>query len=111
MVIATLPEPPANADEGGCYRIAAPAQGDWAGHEDAIAIRIAGSWHVVPPVEGTTLFDQAAGRLIVYRSGWREALTPVLPVSGTVVDTEARAALAQVGAGLQSLGLLAPPKG
>lgn len=101
--------PPATPPEGACYRVTSPATGAWIGHQDQIAVRIGGGWHFVPPAEGLLLFDRAAARMMVYRSQWRPATAPALPAGGTVVDTEARAALTALVDTLRALGIIGTP--
>ncbi len=110
-VTASQAAPPANADEGECYRVTAPASQGWEGCEDHIAIRIGGSWHLVAPREGMFLFDNAADQILLYQSGWRVASTPAIPASGTVVDAEARAAIGQLIEALREVGIFAPVAG
>ncbi len=105
-VKASQSAPPAAAADGESYRIKAPASGAWTGREDRVAVRIAGDWHFIEPVQGTALFDQAAEAVIVFRSGWRVALAPPLPSGGTIVDAEARTAISALIAALKALGIL-----
>lgn len=107
-LVNSLPQPPSNASEGDCYRVTAPALGAWSEHADHIAIRIAGSWHFVAPAEGILMFDRAADRWLCFRSAWQNAPAITAPSGGAIIDVEARAALAQLVAGLRSLGLVAP---
>lgn len=107
-VVASRPAPPGTAEEGDCYRVTAPATGAWFAHEDEIAVLIGGDWHFVAPQEGLRLFDRAAGYLLAYRSGWEHAEAPAGPSGGTVIDSEARAALASLIQALQAIGLVAP---
>lgn len=107
-VVSSLPQPPADAGEGGCYRITAPTSGEWSGHADQIAIRIADSWHFVAPAQGMLLFDRAAGVWLCFRSAWESAPALSAPTGGAVIDVEARALLAQLLVGLRSIGLVAP---
>lgn len=106
-VRASQSTPPATATESDCYRVKAPATGVWAGHEDRVAVLIAGEWHYIEPVQGMALFDRAADNFLVYRSGWKAAQAPALPTGGTVVDVEARAAIAALIQSLKALGVLA----
>lgn len=75
--------------------------------EDRVAVRIAGDWHFIEPVQGTALFDQAAEAVMVFRSGWRVALPPPLPSGGTIIDAEARTAISALIVALKALGILA----
>lgn len=105
-IIASLDEPPASASDGDCYRVMGSASGIWSSHADSIAISIGGSWHFVTPADGMLLFDRDAGQWLFFRSGWQMANATAIQAGGTVVDVEARAALAQLIEGLQAMGLL-----
>lgn len=93
--------------EGECFRITAPATGSWAGHADCLAVRVAGDWHFLSPADGMTVYDRAAGHLLAFRAGWNVAQAPTLPMGGSVIDAEARAALAALVQALGGLGILA----
>jgi len=106
-VKASQSAPPAITVESDCFRIKAPATGEWAGREDRVAVLIAGEWHFVEPVHGMALYDQTTDNILVFRSGWKLAQAPALPGGGTVVDTEARAAIGALIQSLKALGVLA----
>lgn len=105
-VIASINVPPPSPTEGESYRITAPAEGDWTSHEDDIAILIGSSWNFVRAKEGMTLFDRAAGQLILFRSDWRTASLPSGPQGGTTVDQESRNAIAELTEALRTIGIL-----
>lgn len=98
--------PPAAAQEGDCYRVIAPATGAWTGQEDHIAVLMGGDWHFIVPGEGLQLFDRAADHMVVFRSQWRRATAPANPTGGTVIDIEARAAVAALMQALSNVGIL-----
>lgn len=104
----SLSEPPATPQEGECYRVTGAGEGEWAGRGDQLALRIGGSWHWIMPAEGMLMFDRAAGQWLCYRAGWQAAPASAAPSGGSVVDSEARAALVQLIASLQAIGLLGP---
>jgi hypothetical protein len=106
-VFASLPAPPAQPAEGACYRITGPAVQEWTGCEGHIAIRIAGDWHTISPREGMRLFDIAAGQSLFFRESWQSAGSVAAPTGGTVVDSEARAAIHQLLDTLRHVGILA----
>jgi hypothetical protein len=106
-VRASQPAPPASPAEGDCFRVTAPASGLWAGHADSLAVLVAGDWHFISPAEGMVIFDRARDHLLVFRAEWAQAIIPALPVGGSVIDVEARAALAALVGALQGIGLLA----
>lgn len=109
VVTASQPAPPVGAQDGACYRVTGPATDAWTGHNDQIAVRIGGDWHFVAPVEGLVLFDRAVGRMLVFRSQWRLSSAPAVPDGGTVIDTEARAALGAIIDALRAFGILGTP--
>ena len=106
-VKASQSAPPAITVEFDCFRIKAPATGEWAGREDRVAVLIAGEWHFIEPLHGMALYDQTADNILVLRSGRKLAQTPAPPAGGTVVDSEARAAIGAVIQSLKALGVLA----
>jgi hypothetical protein len=105
-VVASASTPPPDAAEGSVYRITAPAAGDWIGEEDALALRIGGSWLFASAQEGMQIFDRAADRLLVFRPGWESANAPAAPTGGSVIDVEARAAITQLVDALTRLGIV-----
>lgn len=108
-VVASQTTPPASPDEGDCYRVTAPAGAAWVGREDSLAILVGGDWHFVAPRAGLLVFDQTVGHVLVFRSGWQRPAAPQEPSGGSVVDTEARAAIAMLIQTLVATGALAPP--
>ncbi|MEM6856811.1 MAG: DUF2793 domain-containing protein [Pseudomonadota bacterium] len=103
----TLDTPPTNTQEGHCYLVASNATGEWEGHDDQIAARIGGAWHFVPPVDGMEIFDRTLGQKLFFRAIWEAAAAHHEPTGGTVVDTEARAAIDEILNTLRKLGILA----
>ncbi len=106
-VKASQSAPPAIGVESDCYRVKSPATGEWSGREDRIAVLIAGGWHFIEPVHGMALYDRTADNLLVFRSGWKLAQAPTPPAGGSVVDTEARAAIGALVQSLKTIGVLA----
>lgn len=108
-VVSSAHTPPAAPIDGECYRVSAPGENDWFGHDDEIAVRIGGTWHFVTPYVGMAVFDRAADTLIHYKAGWNAAVEPLAPSGGTTVDLEARAALSELIEALRNLGVFANP--
>ncbi|NBB24085.1 DUF2793 domain-containing protein [Porphyrobacter sp. SLTP] len=106
-VTASQPAPPQSPTEGDCFRVTAPAAGAWAGYTGTLAVRIGGDWHFVAPREGMQVFDLSAGHAIVYRSEWESAAAPAEPAGGTIIDTQARAAITSLIQALLAVGILA----
>lgn len=106
VVVDSLGAPPAMAVDGECYRVTSPASGDWAGHEESIALRVGGAWQFIHPFHGLRIFDQAFGAYLLFDSQWQAASAPDPVAGGATIDVEARAALAQVVDALRTMGVL-----
>lgn len=104
---ASLLEPPAQSAEGESFRVLPSATSDWAGHDDKIAVQIAGSWHFITPVEGMEVYDRSAEQKIVFKAGWQSAIAPIEPAGGGLVDVEARTAIGELIGALKALGFFA----
>ena len=99
--------PPASPEDGECWLVGAGASGDWAGHEGEIAGHQPGGWLFAAPREGMRLFSRASGQLLLHAGGtWQAAPLPAAPAGGSVVDAEARTAIAALVAALQQAGIL-----
>jgi hypothetical protein len=120
-----LAAPPAQPEDGQCWIVAAGATDAWAGKGEQLAMWTDGGWRFLEPVIGTTVWDKAQS-LPLRRTaeGWGQgelscsavhvggqqvvgARLPALPSpsGGTVIDVEARAAIAAITAALMSHGL------
>jgi hypothetical protein len=106
---------PAAPALGQSWVVSAGASGEWSGRQGQLAVWTSGGWRFSMPVEGMVLMHRASGQL--YRL-WEGAYRPVLPLvappaaiappaGGMVVDVEARLAVADILARLETLGLLA----
>lgn len=63
-ISASIDTPPVSPNDGDVYVLANGTTGVWVGHEDALAISIAGSWFYVPAEEGWIVWvDDIAGRI------------------------------------------------
>ncbi len=99
-------EPPVNVSEGECWLVGAAASGAWAGHEGQLASYQAGTWLFVPPRDGMRVLDRPNKQDRVFRGEWQRAKPIDAPAGGTMVDAEARAAIAQLIAALIAGGIL-----
>jgi len=108
-VVASQNAPPAVVPDSACFRVTSPAIAAWAGKEDHLAVGIGGDWHFMAPRDVMQVFDSDAGHWMLFRSGWRTAVAPVISAGGSVIDTEGRAALIQLIEVLRHLGILAAP--
>lgn len=97
--------PPADPADGACWLVGAPAADAWAGQEGRLACRQAGNWLFVTPRDGMRLLDRATGQERRFFGTWRMAAGIVEPNGGTIVDVQARAAIAQIVAGLREAGI------
>lgn len=120
--------PPADPEEGQCWIVGDAPAGAWSGHAGALASWSANGWRFVAPVEGMTVrvLDQKlpalredgawrigpvdAARIEIGGVQVLGARQPAIadPAGGSVVDVEARAAIATLLAGLRAHGLVAP---
>ncbi len=92
----SLSTPPGNPSEGEAIRVLPSSTGVWAQREDQLAIWIGGSWHYVLPALGMMIFGRAASIMLHFNAGWKTASEPAVPVGGTTVDNEARAAVSDL---------------
>lgn len=121
-----LATPPADPVAGQGWIVAAGATGAWSGKDESLACWTEGGWRFVAPPAGMCVWNKAAGhRLHWTGSAWsrgelavtslmigglkvvgeRQAAVPS-PSGGTVIDEEARSAIAAITAALKSHGLI-----
>lgn len=123
----TLTTPPGGAALAQCWVVAAGATGAWAGHDGQLACLTAGGWRFVAPRAGLNVLCAADGRRYTHDgTTWlADAVRPdglyigvnrvvaarqgaiADPTGGSVVDTQARAALGQALSALRAHGLIA----
>lgn len=106
VVEGTTETPPAAPQEGQAWLVGPAPTGAWQGQAGALAAFEAGTWLFVPPREGMQVFDQSTAQYARFSGGWQRATAPVAPVGGTVVDSQARAAIVQLIEALASAGIL-----
>lgn len=119
--------PPANPSLGDSYVIGTSPGGAWAGHALALTGYTAGGWRFIEPFEGLRVIEKSSGEPVVFRDGtWEKGqlraarltvgglqvvgarLAAVAdPSGGSVIDAEARAAIATILARLRQHGLVA----
>lgn len=104
---AVVASPPATPANGQCWLVGAAATGAFAGQTDRIAAWTEGGWRFLSPREGMRAYDIAAAAYRLYAAGtWRLASTPTAPAGGSVIDVQARAAIAGMIASLRSAGVM-----
>ncbi len=102
--VATIP--PATASNGTNWLADSSASGDWAGQAGKIACRQNNGWIFIPPVDGMRILNRATGQIMLYWANWKIASSVSAPAGGAVIDSEARAAIAQIIASLKTSGIL-----
>jgi hypothetical protein len=106
VVLDRIAQPPAAPEDGASYIIAQNASGEWAGHEDCLAVWQGDEWLIIEPKEGLRVDDRSRGQMVTYRGGWTAPETPATPQGGATIDIEARAAIAAIVDALKSQGQL-----
>lgn len=119
--------PPASPAVGSGYIVGSSPSGDWAGHANQLAAYTSGGWRFVVPTDGMSAMVRTSGGMAVYRNGsWEigqlrgsevivdgqkvvgaRGATIASPAGGTMVDTEARAAIGEILAAMREHGLIA----
>ena len=119
--------PPASPAVGAAYIVAASPTGAWGGKALNLAAYTTGGWRFVAPVEGMVAYVKSSGVWAAHRGGaWEvgsvrgssvivgglqvvggRAAAIADPSGGTMVDSQARAALGQILAALRQHGLIA----
>ena len=89
-----IDEPPATAVDGEVWLVGDAPMGLFTGHAGKLAGRQAGNWIFASPGTGMRVFDKATGQQALFDAGWHRAEVVPTPSGGSVVDVEARAAIA-----------------
>ena len=98
--------PPSAPADGTAWLVAPGATGEWAGAAGRIALRQAGQWLFVPVSDGMQVLDRSRQQIRHRIAGsWRAPGAPPVPSGGTVIDVQARQALAALVAALQQWGV------
>lgn len=108
IIEGELAAPPVQPVDGQCWLIAAAPQGDWTGRTGQLAARQSGQWLFFLPRDGLRLLNRANGQFRHFLSSWKTPARPALPTGGTVIDTEARTAIAAILATLTTAGVTSP---
>ena len=105
-VEAELGIPPASPNDGQAWLIAAGASGGWSGKAGQVAARQAGNWLYFSPRHGMRLLNRGTGQFIQFTGTWTAPSRPATPSGGSVVDVEARAAIAALLSSLTNAGIV-----
>jgi hypothetical protein len=123
---APLSTPPGQPSPGDCWLIGLGANGAWAGKDNHLAAWTSGGWRFVSPMPGMSVWDETAhyhrrwtgtawtsGEIAAgsIRIGGVQVVGPRLPSvatasGGTIIDAEARAAIASLIVTLRTHGLI-----
>ena len=99
-------DPPTAPADGECWLVGAEPTELWKDHAAELACWSSGGWLFVAPREGMCLLNQSTGQMGLYRAGeWAWATPPSLPAGGSTVDSQARAAIADLVAALAASGI------
>ena len=98
--------PPVSPQEGQAWLIAGSPTGAWAGQAGKIASFQQGQWLFQTPRDGLRIFNRMTGQELFYFGSWKAPARPALPAGGTVIDAQARSAIAALIDSLVSAGLL-----
>lgn len=119
--------PPSEPMAGKCWIIGSAPTGDWAGRAAALAMWSDGGWRFTAAFEGMAVWVTSASLIAHYvGGGWsmgeERAIRLVIggvqvvgaqqppianPTGGSLIDTEARAAITAINLALRSHGLIA----
>lgn len=99
--------PPTAPSAGQLWLVASSPLGGWSGHAGSLAGWSEGGWRFVAPRPGMRLLDRSTGAFRLYDDQWRSFARPMLPTGGTVIDVEARAAIAEMLAIISAAGVFA----
>lgn len=108
-VEAQTATPPATPLEGQCWLVASGATGVWSGHAGKLTSFQQGQWLFQAPRDGLRLFNRATGQEVLYFGSWKTPAKPAVPSGGTVIDTQARTAIAALIDSLVAAGVLPTP--
>ena len=107
VVLSERNDAPLVAELGDCYLVGEAALDSWSGREGCLVIWAATHWLFAEPEPGASVFDRERGCLVFFgiNTSWRTAVSPNLPLTGAVQDSEARAALGEIAEALRVAGI------
>ena len=108
FVEAETNTPPQTPVVGQCWLVGSAPSGTFAGHTGAIACWDGKAWLFASPREGMSLRVKSDGSRIRGAASWTRVAAPAAPTGGSVVDQQARDAIATVIARLSSWGAFSP---
>ena len=96
---------PAFPAEGTAWLVASGAQGVWLGQDGGIACWQSGNWLFITPRDGMRVLDRSTGQERRFHTEWHSPVAPLEPSGGSVVDTQARAAIVELVEALRIAGI------
>lgn len=100
--------PPATPSDGQAWLVAAGANGVWTGQGGNLACRQSGQWLFIVPRDGMRIVNKASGQDLRWLSGsWITPTVPAAPTGGTIIDSQARSAIADIVQRLREAGIFA----
>jgi Protein of unknown function (DUF2793) len=98
--------PPGAPVAGQTWLVAAAASGAWSGRTDQLACWHGSGWLYAVPQHGMAVFDKALGCFRLFQGSWSAPTAPALPAGGTVIDPQARTAIAALVVALRGAGVI-----
>lgn len=88
--------PPSSPSTGAMWIIGPTPSGAWTGAAGKIAVATAGGWRFVAAPQGAVFRLRSGGLIRRTATGWATAAAVSAPTGGTVIDSEARAAISAI---------------
>jgi Protein of unknown function (DUF2793) len=99
-------DPPTAPLNGQCWLVGAAPTGAWTGAAQHLACWTSGGWRLIAPRAGKTA-RLATGTMVRFDGlAWLSPAHVAAPTGGTIIDSEARAAIAALIAEMRFQGLL-----
>ena len=107
VVTGSAATPPTSPAAGECWIVEAQAVDAWAGQDNALAGWDGAQWTFASPAEGLGVHDLSTGAKRHFSGSWTNAPVVESPTGGSVIDSEARAAVDSLLAAVRRAGLIA----
>jgi len=98
--------PPPAPKDGQCWLVEPGAEGAWSGHGGEVACYQQGQWLFQAPRDGLRLFDRGSGQSLLYHGTWKKPGKPTVPDGGSIIDSQARATIAELLDSLAEAGVI-----
>ena len=91
---------------GQSWLVGPGANGDWLDHDDQIAGWSGNGWQFFLPHPLMRIYIESNDNFAVYKETWQPTVEVEAPVSGSVIDVEARSAIDSILTALEAQGIL-----